>query len=36
LWEVVRGFLSKYTKELPCMDDMDEREIDLEETEDEE
>lgn len=36
LWEVVRGFLSKYTKELPCMDDMDEPEINLEEMEEEE
>lgn len=36
LWEVVRGFLSKYTKELPCMDDMDEPEVDLEEMEEEE
>lgn len=36
LWEVVRGFLSKYTKELPCMDDMDEPEIDSEEMEEEE
>ena len=33
LWEVVRGFLSKYTKELPCMDDMDEPEVDVEEIE---
>ena len=33
LWEVVRKFLSKYTKELPCMDDMDEEEIDVEEIE---
>lgn len=36
LWEVVRSFLSKYTKELPCMDDMDEQEVDLEEMEEEE
>lgn len=33
LWEVVQKFLSKYTKELPCMDDMDEPEIDVEEIE---
>lgn len=31
LWEAVQKFLSKYTKELPCMDDMDEEEIDIEE-----
>lgn len=31
LWEAVQKFLSKYTKELPCMDDMDEPEIDVEE-----
>lgn len=36
LWEVVQKFLGKYTKELPCMDDMDEPEIDLEEMEEEE
>ena len=30
LWEAVQKFLSKYTKELPCMDDMDEPEIDVE------
>lgn len=33
LWEAVQKFLSKYTKELPCMDDMDELEIDIEEIE---
>lgn len=33
LWEAVQKFLSKYTKELPCMDDMDEEEIDIEEIE---
>lgn len=33
LWEAVQKFLSKYTKELPCMDDMDEEEIDVEEIE---
>ena len=33
LWEVVQKFLSKYTKELPCMDDMDEPEVDVEEIE---
>lgn len=33
LWEVVQKFLSNYTKELPCMDDMDEPEIDVEEIE---
>ena len=31
LWEAVQKFLSKYTKELPCMDDMDEPEVDAEE-----
>lgn len=31
LWATVQKFLSKYTKELPCMDDMDEEEIDIEE-----
>ena len=36
LWEFVRGFLSKYTKELPCMDDMDEPEVDSKEMEEEE
>lgn len=30
LWATVQKFLSKYTKELPCMDDMDEEEIDIE------
>ncbi len=34
LWEVVRDFLGKYTKELPGTDDMDEPEIDTEEMED--
>ena len=33
LWEAVQKYLSKYTKELPCMDDMDEEEIDVEEIE---
>lgn len=33
LWKVVQKFLSKYTKELPCMDDMDEPEVDVEEIE---
>ena len=33
LWEAVQKFLSKYTKELPCMDDMDEEEVDVEEIE---
>ena len=33
LWEAVQKFLSKYTKELPCMDDMDEPEVDVEEIE---
>ena len=33
LWTTVQKFLSKYTKELPCMDDMDEEEIDVEEIE---
>ena len=33
LWEVAQKFLSKYTKELPCMDDMDEPEVDVEEIE---
>lgn len=33
LWATVQKFLSKYTKELPCMDDMDEEEIDVEEIE---
>ena len=33
LWEAVQKFLSKYTKELPCMNDMDEEEIDIEEIE---
>ncbi len=33
LWEAVQKFLSKYTKELPCMDDMDEPEVDIEEIE---
>lgn len=33
LWEVVQKILSKYTKELPCMDDMDEPEIDVEKIE---
>lgn len=33
LWATVQKFLSKYTKELPCMDDMDEDEIDVEEIE---
>ncbi len=33
LWATVQKFLSKYTKELPCMDDMDEPEVDVEEIE---
>lgn len=33
LWATVQKFLSKYTKELPCMDDMDEEEIDSDEIE---
>lgn len=36
LWEAVQKFLSKYTKELPCMDDMDEPEVDSKEMEEEE
>ena len=33
LWTAVSNFLGKYTKELPCMDDMDEPEVDSEEME---
>ena len=36
LWEAVQKFLSKYTKVLPCMDDMDEPEVDSKEMEEEE